>query len=124
MVIEFYIVGGYIKIPKNVFIQEMLSKDSLIRSLLNWKGSKDFMIKHPMISEPDNDNIITINYDSESDVSVGESPKEILGSLKARYKDKVKGHVACRAVYSAYGGIFTFSVDLNSDDDKIDYKMN
>lgn len=124
MVIEFYIVGGHLKIQKSVFVQEMLIKGSLMRSLLNWKGAQDFTKRHPLINEADENNIITINYDNQMDVSVGESPKEVLGNLKARYREKIKGKVACRAIYSMYGGVFTFTVDLNSDDDKIDYIMN
>jgi hypothetical protein len=121
MVLEYTIVGGCLKIQKNVFIQEMLSKDSKLRSLLNWKTTGDFSIRHPLVSEPDGDNIISINFDSDSGVTTGEPPKELLSTLKAKYRDKIKGRVACRVVYSAFGGIFTYQVDLNSDSAEAEY---
>ncbi len=121
MILEYSIVGGYMQIQKNVFIQEMLGKDSLLRSLLNWKSTKDFSVKHPNVGEPKDDNIITVKFDSETIVNLNESPKELLGALKAKYKEKIKGKVACRSVYGMFGGIFTFEVDLNSDNGEIDY---
>lgn len=115
--IEFYIVGGYLKISKKVFILEMLRKDSRLRSLLNWKSSADFSIRHPGISEPDPEDMITVNFSNTPNVAVGESPKEILGELKAKYKEKIKGKVALR------GWMYTFELDLNSDNDMIEYVM-
>lgn len=121
MVLEFSIMGGYIEIPKKVFIQEMLRKESRLRQLLNWKSSKDFTSRHPMVGEPGVGDIITINFSNYSNVSIGESPKEILGELKARYKARIKGRVTCRATYSTFGQIFNFDIDLNSNDDNIEY---
>lgn len=124
MVVETSIVGGYLKIQKSVFVREMLSKESRLRALLNWRASKDFADRHPEISEPDEDNVITVRFDSEASVDIGESPKEFLGDLKAKHKEKIKGKLACRTVYAAFGGIFNFEIDLNFDGDKIDYIMN
>lgn len=121
MILEYTIVGGYLKIQRNVFIQEMLSKESRLRALLNWKTTRDFSIKHPLVGEPDKDNIISINFDSDAGVVTNEPPKELLTSLKAKYREKIKGEVTYRAVYSAYGGIFTFRIDLNSDDGEAEY---
>jgi len=124
MILEFSIVGGYLKIPKNVLVQEMLGKESLLRSLLNWKTTKAFSDRQPRISQPDKDNIVTIDFSGIPDLNTGENPKEILSALKARHKEKIKGNIACRTVYSMYGGIFTYSIDLNSDDEKVEYIMN
>lgn len=121
MFLDYYIIGGNIKIQKSVFIQEMLSKESLLRGLLNWKTTKDFSIKHPMVGEVDENNAVTVNFSSEAAVRVNESPKEMLSALKAKYKEKIKGRVACRIEYSAFGGIFTYEIDMNSDTEITDY---
>lgn len=124
MVLEYSIVGGCLKLQKSIFIQEMLSKDSQLRTLLNWKTTKDFSVKHPFVGEPDKDNFVSINFDSDSMVHITESPKELLRGLKTKYKGKIKGRIACRAEYSMFGGIFTFEIDLDSEDEEINYIMN
>jgi hypothetical protein len=118
MAYDYFITGGYLKVQKKVFVQEMLSKDSRLRALLNWKSTSDFLSIHPEVGKPDNDDIITINFSNRSYVSVGESPKDFLGDLKARYREKVKGRIACRG---SYVGVYTFEIDLNSDDGNIEY---
>lgn len=121
MALEFFIVGGYIKVPRDIFIKEMLIKDSILRSLLKWRSTSDFKGKHPNVSEPMEDGTITISYSSADSVSVGEDVKEFMKRLKSRYKGKVKGWVACTGTYECYGGVYNISVDLNSDDDEVTY---
>lgn len=121
MILEFFIIGGHIKILKKVFIQEMLSKESKLRTLLNWKTTADFKSKHPIVSEPDREGFITINFNSELIVSIGESPEQILKELKAKYREKIKGYISGRGEYKTFNTIFFFQIDLNSDDDKIIY---
>jgi len=120
---EYCIIGGYIKVPKSVFIQEMLSKDSILRILLSWKNTSDFKNKHPMVGEPDDGDVVTINFTSSPGASLFESPKVVLGDLKAKYREKVKGKVSCTGTYSQYGPLFLFEIDLNSDGDNIEYIM-
>lgn len=117
MELEFYIIGGYLKIEKKAFIQEMLSKDSLLRRILNWGATKAFTDGHPNISEPDENGFITIDFNYTVHVKVEGSAEEMLGKLKAKHLEKVKGRVTCRGiiVYT----MFDFMVDLNSDDDKV-----
>lgn len=117
--LEFEIAGGYIKIHKKIFIQEMLSKNSPLRSLLNWRSTADFTSGHPMVGEPDTDDIITINFSNMSYVNIGESPREILGTLKAKYMEKIKGRITC--IGKNLGIYATFEIDLNSDDGKINF---
>ena len=121
MILEYYIVGGVIKIKKNVFTREMLCKDSLIRTLLSWRGTRDFAFKHPSVSEPDEDQMITIHFSLEAEVHITDSPKEILSALKAKLKNDIRGKVACRTEYAMFGGIFTYEIDLNSKDDQVEY---
>ena len=113
--IEFYIVGGYIKLDKKVFVQEMLSKDSRLRILLNYKAATDFASIHPTISQPDENNVLTIDFCNGTYACLGETPKELLAALKLKYGGKLRGKVACRGEYSMFGGIFSFEIDLDSD---------
>ncbi|MCX7746142.1 MAG: hypothetical protein N2645_04490 [Clostridia bacterium] len=122
MELEYTIVGGFLKIHKSIFVREMLLKESRLRELLNWKGAKDFAKGHPMVKEADSDGMVTIQFNSAAGVSVGESPKELLGELKAKYKEKMKGKVSCRGTY--WTMVSFFEIDLNSEEDQIEYIMN
>ena len=53
MIMEYAIIGGTVKIHKSVFIQEMLSKDSMLRTLLSWKSTRDFTAAHPTVKNTD-----------------------------------------------------------------------
>ncbi len=117
MELEFYIVGGYLKIEKKAFIQEMLSKDSQLRGILNWGATKAFTDGHPIVSETDENGIITISFNYTVHVKVGGSSEEMLGKLKAKHREKVKGKVTCRGI--VFYTMFDFVIDLDSDDDKI-----
>ena len=121
MILEFFIIGGHIKISKKVFIREMLSKESKLRTLLNWKTTADFKSKHPMVSEPDRDGFITINFNSELTVSIGGSPEQILKELKAKHREKIKGYISGRGEYKTFNTIFFFQIALNSDSNEIIY---
>lgn len=121
MIMEYVIIGGTIKIHKSVFIQEMLSKDSMIRTLLSWKNTGDFTTLHPTVENTDENNMVNINFYSDAEVNVNECPKDFFTSLKAKYKEKIKGRVNFRAVFSMYGGIFTYEIDLNSEGEEVEY---
>lgn len=115
--LRYYIVGGYIKIEKKAFLQEMLGKDSCLRQILNWKDTKDFAGKHPMISEPDTEGFITIDFNYTVHVELGQSSTELLAKLKKRYKGGVRGRICCR--WLAGYSMNNFEISLDSDDDTI-----
>ena len=99
------------------FLQEMLGKDSCLRQILNWKSTKDFAEKHPVVSEPDENGIVTIDFNYTVHVELGHSATELLSKLKARYEDKVKGRICCR--WMAGYSMSNFTIDLDSSDDMI-----
>ena len=37
------------------------------------------------------------------------------------YKEKIKGNVKFRAIYSMYGGLFTYEIDLNAEGEEVEY---
>jgi hypothetical protein len=115
--LRFYIVGGYIKIEQKAFLQEMLGKDSCLRQILNWRGTKDFVEKHPTVSEPDENDMVNIDFNYTVHVELGQSAMDILSTLKSRYRNKVKGRVCCR--WLAGYSMSNFIIDLDSEDDKI-----
>jgi hypothetical protein len=115
--LKFYIVGGYIKIEKDAFLQEMLGKDSCLRQILNWKGTKDFAEKHPVVSNPDRDGIVTIDFNFTVHVELEQSATELLEKLKKRYGDRVRGKVCCR--WMAGYSMSNFVIDLDSADNSL-----
>ncbi len=112
MILEYSIVGGYIKLPRNIFIQEMLCKDSTLKSFIKWNSTAELM-KHKMyVSQPDEENNVIIRFDTDCNIICSESPRDILSALKNKYQNKIKGKVAYRIYYSTFGGIYDFEVDL------------
>lgn len=115
--LKFYIVGGFIKMEKKAFLQEMLGKESYLRQILNWRDTKDFAEKHPIVSEPDKNDIVTIDFNYTVHVELGQPAIDILSKLKSRYRGGIKGKVCCR--WLAGYSMSNFIIDLDSDDDKI-----
>lgn len=115
--LKFYIVGGYIEIEQKAFLQEMLGKDSCLRQILNWKDTRGFSEKHPLVSEPDENGIVTICFNYTVHIELEHNSTELLSKLKARYKDRVKGKVCCRLL--AGYSMSNFTIDLDSDNDMI-----
>lgn len=111
--LKFYIVGGFIRIEQKAFIQEMLGKDSCLRQILNWKGAEGFGEKHPIVSEPDEEGIVTINFNFTVHIELGQSATELLCKLKERYGDRVGGKVCCR--WLAGYSMSNFTIDLDSE---------
>lgn len=118
MDMEFKVVGGTLKFDKKAFILEMLGKESALRTLLNWKTTGDFAEQHPAVSKTTEGSVL-VDFSYISDVVLEQSWGEILGGLKTKYKDKVKGRVTCRGAY--WGILTTFEIDMNSEGDGIEY---
>ncbi|HYE82905.1 MAG TPA: hypothetical protein VEG39_12170 [Clostridia bacterium] len=115
--LKFYIVGGYIKMDRKIFLQEMLGKDSSLRQILNWRGTKDFAEKHPIVGEPDKDDIVTIDFNYTVHVELGQPAIDVLSKLKSKYRGGIRGKVCCR--WLAGYSMSNFIIDLDSDDDTI-----
>ncbi|MGE5677194.1 MAG: hypothetical protein ACM3ZR_03965 [Pseudomonadota bacterium] len=111
--LKFYIVGGYIKIEQKAFLKEMLGKESCLRQILNWKGTEGFAEKHPEVSEPDENGIVTINFNFTTHVELGQSSTELLSKLKNRYGNRVGGKVCCR--WLAGYSMSNFTIDMDSE---------
>jgi len=111
--LKFYIVGGYIKIDQKAFLQEMLGKDSCLRQILNWKGTEGFGEEHPLVGEPDEDGIVTINFNFRVHVELGQSATDLLAKLKERYGSRVGGKICCR--WLAGYSMSNFTIDLDSE---------
>jgi hypothetical protein len=114
---RYFIVGGYLRVHKSVFVKEMLCSESRIKVLLNWKTSEGFANGHPEVSEPGQYDIVTINFSNSCEVDIGESPDEILGYLKSKYMNKIEGKISCRS------SISFFEIDLNADNGELRYVM-
>ena len=113
--IEFKIVGGSLKIQKTALMQEMLVSNSHLRTLLNWKSGNASTSQRPAFGEPDENGMVTIQFNNAGDINLGADPAKLLGELKQKYRGKLKGKLACR------GAFYTFTLDFNSDDGEIQY---
>ena len=105
MLLENHIVAGSLKIHKSVFTIEMLKAESCLRTLLNWKTADDCREGHPIVSKPDNNGIITIDFNSIHYINIGDQLEKLLNSLKAQYLGKIRGKVTCMGIYR---NMFTF----------------
>ncbi len=115
--VDFFIAGGFLKIHKTAFAQEMLFQKSMLRSLLNWRSAGDLSARHPCVDDADKDGMITIHFNNADAVHLGDDPGELLGALKKKYRGKVRGRISCRGWLSA------FTIHLDSDDGEIQYIM-
>lgn len=121
MALEFSIVGGYITMPKEIFIKEMLERDSVVKTLLKWRGGAGFREKHPLINEQDEAGVIKINFTGIDYVKLGDDPEQLLKKLKGRYREKIKGWVAVAGTYELMNGMFNMRIDLSSNDVNVSY---
>ncbi len=114
LTVEFTIVGGFLKMQKRAFMQEILMPNSRLRSLLNYGSVQDFYSRRPEIGEEDQCGMITIHF-KDTGTNIGTDPGKLLGELKKKYREKLKGRLACK------GYLYTFTLDLDSEDDSIQY---
>ena len=117
MAFEFKIVGGQLRVEKGIFAQEMLFSSSLLKTLLGRQPGAYASAGQPGVSLQDKDDYITINYSGGSQISLGQSPSEILKELKTKYTGGLRGRVTCK------GSMYTFELDLDNDDDQTTFLM-
>ena len=114
---RFPIVGWHLTLLKSVFLKDLLSADSRIKALLNRKASGGFSKKRPGVAAKEQEDIVVIDFTDTERTDIGESPEEVLGYLKSKYRDKIRGVVTC------WGSMYCFEIDLNSDNGEIEYIM-
>lgn len=115
MAFEFKIVGGKLKVQKGIFAQEMLFSSSLLKVLLGRQPGACTSAGLPAVSKQDDDDYITINYSGGTQISLGQSPGDILKELKSRYTGGIRGRLTCK------GSMYTFEVDVDNDCDKVEF---
>ncbi len=115
--VDFTIAGGYLKIHKSAFAQEMLIQKSVLRTLLTRQASRDLSARPPSMDNADDGGMITLNFNKSEAVHLGDDPGELLGALKKKYRGKVRGRITCRGWLSA------FTISLDSDDGEIQFIM-
>lgn len=120
MIFDVQIIAGCLRVKKEVFVREMLSRDSSLRTLINSRTSSDFPDGHPAVSEPDGDNMITIDFKSMSYVGIGDRLENLLKELKCRYREKVRGALTCSGIYR---NMYSYELNLNTENDTVEYRM-
>lgn len=112
---DYFIIGGYLKIHKTAMTQEMFMQKSLLRTLLNWQSDHGFSAKHPSITDADDKGMVTIRFDSTSQVNLGDDPGKLLSELKQKYRERVGGRVLCR------GWMNNITIDLDTSGESVQY---
>jgi hypothetical protein len=120
MIFDVQIIAGSLQVKKDVFVREMLSRDSILRVLINCKTSSDFPNGHPSISEADAENMITIDFKSMSYVNIGDQLEKLLKGLKQKYGGQIRGKITCSGIYR---NMYSYELNLNTDDDTVEFSM-
>ena len=102
MSLEFAIIGGFIEIDRAIFAQEMLSKDSRLRKILNVGN----LTKKLQIQKNKEQDSCLIDFTGSPDIEVSSSYQELLQSLEKDYPGKIKAKLSIR-VSTEYSTFFT-----------------
>lgn len=110
--LKFYIVGGYIKLTNEAYLEEMSGRDSCLKQILDWKSTNDAEDKQPLVSGADKEGLVTIDFNYTVHTELGQSAAELLSRLKGKYGDAVRGKVCCRWMEGS--SMSNFVIDLDS----------
>jgi hypothetical protein len=113
MAVEFSISGGHISLPKKLFIREMLRPSSLMKKLLNYELHHGDRTRYLDVDREGAEDRVTIRFNRESRVLVGEDYSDLIRELKGELKGELQGTVTLMADY--YQPI-SLTLDLNSPD--------
>lgn len=113
---QYVISGGQLYIDKKVFAVELLKSDSIIKKIM----SADSMGagKPPRIIK--GEDRVTVDYNSASDIEIGENYEELFKALKSKYREKIKGRLTLRVTFLTS---FHMVIDFNSEDEQICREM-
>lgn len=111
--LKFYIVGGYIKIDKAAYLEEMREADSCLKQILEWKSTNAAGDGQQQVSGMDKDGAVTIDFAYDVHKELGQPAAELLCKLKGKYGDAVRGRVCCRWMEGS--SMSNFVIDLDSD---------
>lgn len=115
--VDFFITGGFLRIHKTAFAQELFIQKGILRALLNCRSAGDLSVRQPSVNDAGTDGMITIHFNNTEPVRLGDDPGELLGALKKKYREKVMGRVSCK------GWMSTFTISLDSEDGEIQFIM-
>ena len=110
--VEFYVVGGKIKVKPQVMALEMLLKDSALKSFII--DAKNGQGKPPQIGKEDAEGFITIDF-TNAEVLLRGTPTDVFTPLKEKYKDKITGGVSCLVKYGMLTASYFVTADLTSE---------
>lgn len=109
MNVDFFAVGGKMKVRAQAAAKEMLLKDSPIRAFI--LASKSRQGKPPKVHKDDTDGCVTIDF-TDAEVLLRGTPAEVFMPLKEKYGEQISGRVTCVMGYSMMLGTYFTTVDL------------
>lgn len=116
MAVEFDIVAGQLKMDKRLFLRELLSPRSLLKSFLNYQMDQMDKKRFLSIDKERDPQWVIIEFKEGSDVALGEDYQDLIKALKEKYQEKVKGRLTLSAFY--YHNM-TITLDLDSHSDRV-----
>ena len=115
MSVEFYAVGGKIRVQEQAVAKEMLLRDSLLRAfILAAKSGRDRM---PKVEKVDPGGFVTIDF-SDAEVLLPGMPEEVFAPLKRRYGGMIFGRVTCVMKYEMMMSAYYTRFDLGPEPER------
>jgi hypothetical protein len=113
-IIEFYLIGGNVRIGKKELTLELLRKDSILRVLLGFEAGNLGSLQSP-INLSDQEGLAILDFNWREKRRLDGDPTPTLNELKARYGKNIGGVLSFYSVYTTFGMTSYSSANLNAD---------
>lgn len=115
---NFYIIGGYLQVEKKVFIRDMLTPKSILKTLLNYDWDQEEKIRYLTIDRLNDPNNVRILFDTGASIPVGEDYRNLVFDLKEKYREKVKGELVLMSDIP-YSEVSALRLDMGENSGKV-----
>jgi len=114
MVLEYYLVGGTLRIGKKEAALELLRKDSALRPLLGYGASGHAALNMESARMNAQGDFVTIDFSQIAERKLNGDPTRILNELKQRYGAAVGGKLHFKGMYTSKMHIYYCEADLDA----------
>ena len=113
-VLEYYLIGGRLRIGKKEAAFELLRRDSILKALL---GSGPGDVK-ALLSDPlrvgSGEDFVVLDFSLTGDRLLPGDPTNLLTELKQRYGDSVTGILHFKLLYTMWKQVYFLKADLDA----------
>lgn len=112
-ILEYYLVGGKIRIGKKELTLELLRKDSVLRTFLGFDSGnlKSLLTKSNLTNQQDN--MVLIDFSGREKLKLDGNPTSLLEELKKRYGNNIGDILKFQLVYTTFNQVFDLQVNLD-----------